>query len=353
MKIKCLIPLLVLSVSLFDSVFGQKITTDVKTQHSSGFHYQLLVVDAHAHNLTFDDLSKENQLHADYLKKGGVDVLGLDFAYYPLKGLTLTEKVQTDFSRLKNELTHQSNDIKIASDSKSLMTLVNDGKVALFPGVEFFYGIFNNEVSVVDSLYDIGIRTITIMDNNYDPLSKKTSGKETGQQLSDFGKQVIRRMNRLEMLIDISHQNDGMQRAVIDYSSAPVIASHSPARGAYNSERNIPDLILRQLAKKQGAIMITFNSGDLAGLEEGRTTIDKLIDHIVHAVEIMGIDYVGIGSDFNGAGRRSPSGLENAACFPNLTKNLLERGFTRAEIKKIMGTNYINLLKRVESVSDE
>lgn len=190
------------------------------------------------------------------------------------------------------------------------------------------------------------------MDNKYDLLS---SGKQEkpSKTLSDFGKRIIERMNQLSRLIDISHLNDEMQKAVIDYSASPVIASHSPVRSVHDVERNIPDEILMKLKEKNGAIMITFNSGALAGIETGNTNIDKLIDHVMHAIKIIGIEHVGIGSDFNGSGQRSPKGLENATGFPNITSHLAERGLSKEDVEKVLGLNYIHLLKRVEESSNE
>lgn len=316
-------------------------------------HDNATVVDAHAHNLNFNNNESDNQLNLKMLEKGGVDVVGLYFAYYPIKNSTLLAKVRSDISKLQKQINTGKYHVSIASNSEQIAKFINNGNVAIMTGVEYFYGVFQNDISTLDSLYELGIRAITLMDNEYDLLSIKNQEEQSSVTLSDFGKRIIARMNQLGMLIDISHLNDEMQQIVIEYSDCPVIASHSPVRAVHNVERNIPDEILLQLVEKHGAIMITFNSGALAGLDNGRTNIDKLIDHIMHAIKIVGIDYIGVGSDFNGSGLRSPNGLENASDFHIITYHLAKRGLKSVEIEKILGLNYLNLLKRVEKFAHE
>lgn len=341
---KCLIfgSLLVFALAINNQVFGQINIDEI--------HNNAIVVDAHAHNISFHNDDK--QLDLQMLKNGGVDAVGLYFAYYPIKNSTLLDRVKSDITKLQQKIDDGKYQLKITTNSTQIEKAVVNGNIAIIPGVEYFYGIFQNNPGTLDSLYEVGIRAITLMDNKYDLLSSEKQEKSS-VILSDFGKRIIERMNQLGMLIDISHLNDEMQKAVIDYSASPVIASHSPVRGVHDVERNIPDEILLKLKEKNGAIMITFNSGALAGLENGNTNIEKLMDHLMHAIKIIGIDHVGIGSDFNGSGQRSPKGLENASGFPNITSHLIERGLTREDVEKILGLNYLNLLKRLEESSNE
>lgn len=309
------------------------------------FHQNMMVADAHAHKLTFNKDEEAPQLYIEDLFGGGVDLVGLYFAYYPIKGKTLAQQVSYDLQNLKTAISSSSYPITIAASSSETKQQLKAGKKVIYPGVEYFFGTVNNDPSVVDSLYMKGIRAITVMNNDHDKL-----GQQVGERtvLSTLGKEVIQRMNHRGMLIDISHLDDAMQKKVIAFSEAPVIASHSPVRGVHDSERNIPDDILKQLAEKNGAIMITFNSGSLAGKEEGRTHIQWLIDHIKHAVKVSGINHVGIGSDFNGSGLRSPHTLEDASGFPNITRELLQAGFTEAETEQIMGGNFLRVLDAVD-----
>lgn len=314
------------------------------------FHQNIMVADAHAHQLTFSKDEEAPQLYIEDLFGGGVDLLGLYFAYYPIKGKTLVQQVSSDLQKLRTAISSSSYPITIAASSSEIKQQLKAGKTVLYPGVEYFFGTVNNDPTVVDSLFMTGVRAITLMNNDYDKLGKNPDNEI---RLTPLGEEVINRMNRKGMLIDISHLSDAMQKEVIAFSKAPVIASHSPVRGVHDSERNIPDDILKQLAEKDGAIMITFNSGSLAGKEEGRTNIQWLIKHIKHAVNVAGIDHVGIGSDFNGAGLRSPKTLEDASGFPNITRELLAAGFTETETKKIMGGNFLRILEKAEHFTDK
>lgn len=310
---------------------------------------EAIVIDAHAHAADLKEFTGQmspagnSQLTLDYMKKGKVDGVGLFFAYYPIEGKSLVSKVKEDLSLLKDLINTNLPDVRII-ESDEEMCLVRNNETFIIPGVEYFFGIFNDDVNTVDSLYEMGIRMVTLMDNEKDVLGKRHSENKNKYELSQFGKQIIQRMNHLGMLIDISHLGDPMQRNVIRYSSAPVIASHSPVRSVHEVERNIPDDILKALSDKGGAIMITFNSGALAGIENGRAPIDKLIDHIDHAVKVAGIDHVGIGSDFNGSGRRSPKGLKDASGFPLIAYHLLKRGYSDVDVEKIMGGNALKVL---------
>ncbi|MEE4198819.1 MAG: membrane dipeptidase [Bacteroidales bacterium] len=317
-------------------------------------HHHAFIADAHAHQLVFNEEDKKkyhpnaSQLELKMIEKGKIDGLGLFFAYYPLKDQTLLERVKLDIQALDKRIKKHAVNYSIISDKQDLDDdEISKDNFLILPGVEYFYGALEGRSSTIDSLHKIGIRAMTIMDNEYERLSYTNEGSHGERNINLLGKKTIHRMNDLGMLIDISHLDDQMQELVIQYSAMPVIASHSPVRAIHNVDRNIPDHILKQIAQKGGTVMITFNSGDLAGKNEGRCDIVRLIDHIDHAVKVMGIDHVGVGSDFNGAGLRSPDGLEDASGFPLITYHLLKRGYTEPEVCKIMGGNYLRLLKKV------
>ncbi len=310
-------------------------------------HKRAIIVDAHNHKFCLSDIksSANNQMAIPAVVDGQMDVIGHFFAYHPLDQVPLLKQLQQDIVQLKNCLANNACRALVLSDLTQIIFRVSQNYKVVIPGLEYFYGVFNNDPTVIDSLYELGIRVLTLMDNQYDQLSRRATSDIP--DLNTFGKKVIRRMNELGMVIDISHLDDNMQLKVIAYSNAPVIASHSSVRGVHDVPRNIPDNILQQLAAKKGLIMITFNSGVLTGLERGRTDINSLIKHIDHAVKVAGIDHVGIGSDFNGAGVRSPIGLETAAGFPNITRHLIEAGYSDQEVEKIMGRNYLDLISKV------
>lgn len=334
--------------------FGQEKDVDKELwQTALEIHKNAVVCDAHTHQLVFNKEDKieyhpnSKQLEFEMVKKGGIDAIGLYFAYYPLKDETLVSRVKSDFKTFQNRIDNHTDKYTIISKTSDIKQGINHNDLMIIPGVEYFYGALNGSISTIDSLYNLGIRAMMLMDNEYERLSYENGNANGDRNLNVLAQRSIERMNSLGMLIDITHLDDQMQEKVIDHSDYPVIASHSSVRGIHNIERNIPDYIIHKLVKKGGSIMITFNSGNLTGLEEGRCNIEPLIDHIDYAVKVAGIDHVGIGSDFNGAGLRSPKGLEDASGFALITYHLLKRGYTEDEIKKIMGENYLRLLSEV------
>lgn len=265
------------------------------------------------------------------------------------------------------------------------------------PRIGFLMGMENGapieaKLENLDHFYQRGIRYITlchgkdnhICDSSYDET-------RTHRGLSAFGRQVVDRMNRLGILIDVSHISDDAFYQVIERSKAPVIASHSSARRyTPGLERNMDDDMLRLLAKNGGLIMINFGSffvdedvtratmeRDAALKSELKTrgiaedskeavafeeqyvkdhpvpfaTVEKVADHIEHVIELVGADYVGLGSDFDGVGDSLPTGLKDVSQYPNLILELLKDGILEADIEKICGTNLLRVLERAEQVA--
>jgi membrane dipeptidase len=207
--------------------------------------------------------------------------------------------------------------------------------------------------------------------------------------LTDFGREVVREMNRVGMMVDISHVADRTFYDVIETSRAPVIASHSSARALANHPRNMDDNMLRALAKNGGVVMVNFydvfldpqkvefdkeqtartdelrkqypndpKQADaelkkwLAANPQSRTPLSVLIDHIDHIVKVAGIDHVGIGSDFDGIPLGSaPAGMEDIAHLPNITVELMKRGYSDADIRKVLGENFLRVMDQVEHVA--
>lgn len=348
----------VIFINLFftDFSMGQTMSNEMDKElweKAMAIHRNARVIDAHAHKLVFGAEDREKtfpdagQLGIQQLKQGGIDGVAMYFAYYPIEGKPLYYQVKQDIQHLHQRIRTYAPGVAVASDLSGFKKGLERNEPVVLPGVEYFYGALDGKPSTIDSLHKLGVRLLMLMDNEHDKLSFNGSDPAGGRNLTPLAQETIERMNELGMLIDITHLDDQMQKLVIDHSKAPVIASHSSMRAVHKVQRNIPDDLVEKLAEKGGAIMITFNSGDLAGLEKGRCRIEELIDHIDHAVKIAGPDHVGIGSDFNGAGTRSPVGLEDASGFPIITYHLLKRGYTTEQIKKIMGGNYIRLLERV------
>ncbi len=225
------------------------------------------------------------------------------------------------------------------------------GKIAALMGIEGGHAI-ENSLRLLRDFYSLGIRymTLTHMNTNdwadssgdlNDPKVQHHNG------LTPFGREVIREMNRLGMIVDISHVSDRTFWDALETSTAPIFASHSSCRALYDVPRNMSDEMIRALAKKGGVIQINFNPGFLTTRKSPRASLDDVVAHIDHAVKIGGIEAVGIGSDFDGIDE-TPAGLEDVSKFPNLTRALLERGYSAADIRKIYGGNTLRLMRAVE-----
>jgi membrane dipeptidase len=274
-------------------------------------------------------------------------------------------------------------------------------KLAALMGIEGGHSI-ENDIHLLRDYYRLGVRYMTLSWSNTnewadssgdidDPKIQHHSG------LTDFGKQVVLEMNRLGMIVDISHVADKTFWDTIATTKAPVIASHSSARALTNAPRNMTDDMLRAVAKNGGVVDVNFYSGFVdedyrkasepinkqageavkAYLEkqkaDGKTVtyievdrierewaakiprppLKSLIDHIDHIAKVAGIDHVGLGSDFDGVAGATPQGIDSAADLPKITQALLDRGYNAADIHKILGANILRVFKEVERVSQQ
>jgi membrane dipeptidase len=260
------------------------------------------------------------------------------------------------------------------------------GKVASFLGMEGGHAI-ENSLGALRAYYDLGVRYMTLTHNV--TLDWADAALDTARHggLTPFGKEVVKEMNRLGMLVDLAHVSPGTMSDALDVSEAPVIFSHSGARALVDHPRNVPDSILARLAKNGGIVMVPFvnsfvspevHSHDLAqdsGAKEAArkfpndtaavhremsawraahplplATLAQVADQIEHVRDVAGIDHVGIGSDFDGFEDVIP-GLENVSRFPYLLAELARRGWSDADLRKVTGENFIRVFTQAEAVS--
>ena len=265
------------------------------------------------------------------------------------------------------------------------------GKIAVLMGVEGGHMIAS-DLAVLRSFYALGVRYMTLTHSVNDEWADSSTDKPAHNGLTDFGKQVVREMNRLGMMVDISHVSDKTFYDVLAIATAPPFASHSSCRALCDSPRNMTDDMIRALASKGGVIQINYNTGFLSqeyrdaekadpGLQKGieaenekrcghdegcqlvemekltralvaagklpRVEWTRIIDHIDHAVKLVGADHVGLGSDFDGA--NMPYGMEDASHLPQIAKALREKGYSDADIRKILGGNTLRLMEQVQA----
>lgn len=255
-----------------------------------------------------------------------------------------------------------------------------DGKIASLIGMEGGHAI-ENSLALLRLDYDLGARYMTLTHNVTLDWADAALGAQIHGGLTSFGKEVVREMNRLGMLVDLSHVSPGTMSDVLDVAEAPVIFSHSAARALVDHARNVPDSILRRLPANGGVVMVTFvpsfvspayheydnklavlrnaNKGDsaaaLAAIREyartnprPKATLAQVADHIEHVRNVAGIDHVGIGSDFDGI-NDTPQGLEDVSTFPALFSELARRGWSDADLRKLAGDNMLRVIERAES----
>lgn len=311
------------------------------------------------------DLSKDNSKgHVDFpkLKRGGVD--GVFFALYipasmdadPSEALQHAKNL---LNGVKNALSEVSENLIFAKDRASAHKNKAEGKVSIFLGLENGSPLSPNVdwKSILQYFFDEGVRYVTLCHSEHNAICDSCapdSPKWNG--LSPFGREVIAEMNRLGILVDVSHISDDAFYDVLKFSSRPVVATHSCCRALCNHPRNMSDDMIKALASNGGVIQINFYPVFLETsydfeiidnqlIEKGERPSYKVIaDHIDHVVSLVGIDYVGIGSDYDGIDV-APRGMEDISMMPKLFNELRNRGYSETDLNKIASENFFRILK--------
>jgi membrane dipeptidase len=334
------------------------------------------------------------------LKAGGMG--GLFFSIWVAKDYVQGNRSANRALQLINSVRHDvvekhSADFMLAASVRDIEEAHRQGKIAALMGIEGGHAI-EDSLRVLDDFYDLGVRYMTLTHtntNNWADSSGDIARTDVKHHdgLTPFGKDVVREMNRLGMMVDISHVSDKTFWDALEVSEAPIFASHSDARALANAPRNMTDEMIVALAKKGGIVDINFNCGflsqryrdelaakstevaarlkqatagkNLGELEtdqiEGKiiaelgikpATINDVVQHIDHIQKIAGIDAIGIGTDFNGV-ECVPQGLEDVSKFPNLTRALLEKGYKEDDIRKIYSGNLLRVMRAVEMAASK
>ena len=283
------------------------------------------------------------------------------------------------------------NDLMLATSAADIRRAKKQKKIAALMGIEGGHAI-ENSLATLREFHRLGVRYMTLTWNNTNDWADAAKGEKKHNGLTDFGKDVVREMNRLGMLVDVSHVSDETMSDALDVSKAPIVATHSSARALSDVPRNIPDDLLRRIAKNGGVVQVNFYKLFLDAAtvtpqndehnrrlkaqqdalnekykddperlaEEGDKLdassplpplpISKLIDHIDHIVKVAGIDHVGIGADFDGT-VDMPEDARDVSMLPNITYELLKRGYSENDIRKILGENFLRVFAEAERVS--
>lgn len=276
-------------------------------------------------------------------------------------------------------------DLGLALTADDVERVFVTGRVASLMGAEGGHSI-GDSLGTLRTLYRLGVRYMTLTHNDNTDWADSATDKPVHGGLTDYGRDVVREMNRLGMLVDLSHVSADTMRDALDVSAAPVIFSHSSARAICDSPRNVPDDVLATMAAAGGVCMAVFapdfvsqecwdwrmeasevaqsegvNVTDLEAFKpwvtryeqthpQPKATLAHVVTHIEHLRDVAGIDHVGIGGDYDGV-PELPVGLEDVSCYPQLFAALAERGFSDEDLRKIAGTNLLRVLRGAEAVA--
>ena len=255
------------------------------------------------------------------------------------------------------------NDFVFATTADGIEAAHKQGKIAALMGIEGGHAI-EDSPRLLRDFYALGVRYMTLTHTNTNGWADSSGDQNDASVkhhngLNELGRKIIAEMNRLGMIVDISHVADKTFWDVMEVSKAPPFASHSSSRALANHPRNMTDEMIQALGKKGGVVQINFNCGFLsqktidaqkdqpANAKPVPATLADVVAHIDHVVKLAGINSVGIGSDFDGVGC-TPTGLEDVSKYPNLTRALLVKGYKADDIRKIYGGNTLRLLRAVE-----
>ncbi|MCS6806397.1 MAG: dipeptidase [Acidobacteriota bacterium] len=363
-------------------------------------HRSAIVVDTHSDVTSrivdegFDLGARAQDGHMDIprMREGGIDAEFFSIyvaARYAQQGGAARRALDM-IDATYQQIEKYPNALELAVTVDDIRRIAKADKIAVLMGIEGGHAI-EDSLGALRMFYKLGVRYMTLTHTNTNNWADSSGDKPRHGGLSDFGRTVVYEMNRLGMLVDISHVSDETFFDVIEVTRAPVIASHSSCRALTNVPRNMTDEMLRAMARNGGVVMINFYPGfidqnrvdavrqrdqifksaldelrqrygdDTAGLQKARemllssfilpkTPLSKLIDHIEHVIKVAGIDYVGLGSDFDGV-PSLPEGLEDCSMLPKITYELLKRGYKEPEIKKVLGENFLRVMAQAEEVS--
>ena len=308
-----------------------------------------------------------------------------------MKGSEAVQATLEQIDLVKQMVARYPADFQMASTAAEVREIFRARKIACLLGIEGGHQI-NNSLPVLRQMYDLGVRYMTLTHTLNTGWADAATDSPVHNGLTDFGKELVREMNRLGMLVDLSHVSSDTMAAALAVSEAPIIFSHSGARGVVDHPRNVPDDILRLVAKNGGVVMVNFYSGYVSdaanrwaadhaaeqarynsppydGLYIGqperakaalaawekehpkpKATLQQVADHIEQIRKVAGVECVGIGSDFDGV-EATPQGLEAVDKYPALLAELMRRGWSDTDVAKVAGGNILRVMAAAEQVS--
>jgi membrane dipeptidase len=379
-------------------------------------HREAIVIDTHnditspladeGFDLAMNGIEPDGKIktHTDIrrMKSGGLDAeffavyVGKEFVNKkPAEGGGAARRALDVIDVVIEQVRRHPETFEMAGTADDIRRIAKKGKIAALMGIEGGHAI-EDSLRTLRMFYKLGVRYMTLTHTNTNDWADSSgdindANVKHHNGLSDFGREVVREMNRIGMMVDISHVADKTFYDVIETSRAPVIASHSSARALADHPRNMTDDMLKAIAKNGGVVMVNFYDGFLnprrvefnkraaAKQEEfkkqfpddqkrvaeemkkwneanppPKAPLSLLIDHFDHIAKVAGIDHVGIGSDFDGVPLTGvPEGMEDISKLPNITIELMKRGYSDSDIKKVLGENFLRVMVAVERVASQ
>jgi membrane dipeptidase len=385
-------------------IVGVSVSGDSISERARKLHFSSIVVDTHNDTTQrfldgkFDlgVRSSSGSIDIPRMKEGGLSAIFFSI-WIPSKvtGPEAVNRAMTQIDAVREQVRTHAKDLMLATTAAEVREARGQGKIAALMGVEGGHMI-NSNLGVLRSYAALGVRYMTLTHSGNDEWADASTDKPVHNGLTDFGKDVVREMNRLGVIVDISHVSDKTFYDVLEVSKAPLLASHSSCRAICDAPRNMTDQMMKDLAAKGGVVQINYHVGFLSqefrdaekadpeinkaisaelmkrcGDNEGcqliegdhltreyveqgklpRVEFAKIIEHIDHAVKVAGVDHVGLGSDFDGA--NMPYGMEDASKLPKITDALLQKGYSEGDVRRILGENTLRVMTEVERVSRE
>jgi membrane dipeptidase len=367
-------------------------------------HFQSIVVDTHDDTtqrlldpkFDFGARHTDGSVDIPRMREGGLSAIFFSI-WIPgtVTGPTAVQRALDQIGAVRETVARHPNDLVLCTTADEIRHAKAANKIAVLIGVEGGHMI-NNSLANLDKFFALGVRYMTLTHTVNTDWADASTDKAAHNGLTDFGKQVVREMNRLGMMVDISHVADKTFYDVLAASKAPVIASHSSCRALCSAPRNMTDDMIKALAAKGGVIQINYHIGFLSQqfqdaskahpelgkeieaeskkrcgdneacqlIEADKITRDmvaqgklprvdwtEIIKHIDHAVKLAGADHVGLGSDFDGADM--PYGMEDVSDIPQITNALLAKGYSPTDVRKILGGNTLRLMQDVEAAAQK
>ena len=383
-------------------LFAQSVSDVQVSARAKRLHDRAIVVDTHddtPQRLLFDKTfnigmrNKDGHVDIPRMREGGLDALFFSI-WVPsqITGPPAVKRALDLIDSVREAVRTHPNDLMLANTAADIRRAAAEHKIAALMGMEGGH-IIDDDLAVLRVYAALGVRYLTLthfLNNNW---ADSSTDKPAHNGLTAFGKDVVRELNRLGVIVDVSHVSDKTFYDVLEVTKAPVMASHSSSRAISNHPRNMTDDMMRALAKNGGVVMINYaaaflseefrvasekKSGNIVaamaamskkcGGNEACTIMenerieheammkgalpkamwDKIVEHIDHAVKVAGVDHVGLGSDFDGA--TMPIGMEDVSKLPKITDALLKKSYSEPDIEKILGGNILRVMEQVENL---